>query len=255
MNSIYFEQAFNEQCRLYLKLAALFDSIEQGLVNPEPAASRLALESLLHVLTLLDRPDFKTKLIKELTRLSGVFQRLMHSEKVNQPKLAMMLNQLETLSEQLSLTEGKLGQRLRDNDFLNTIRTHQHHSGGVCSQEIPFFHLWLLQPAAERFREISRFFEDLGLMRQTVAMLLSLIRDSALFNSKNAERGFFQTTLDPQQPLQLLRIQLPKQTLFFPETSIGRHGISIRFYALNINDKRRSQTEHDIAFKLSICAI
>ncbi len=254
-NPIYFEQAFNEQCRLYLKLAELFASIEQGLMNQEQAASRLALESMLHALTLLERPDFKSKLMKELTRLCGTFQRLMHSEKVNQAKLTVMLNQLETLNEQLSLTEGKLGQRLRENDFLTAIRMHLHNLSGTCVQEIPTFQLWLLQPATERFQAIQYFFDELGLMHQTVAMLLALIRDSALFISKNAERGFFQTTLNPGQPLQLLRIQLPKQTLFFPETSIGRHGISIRFYPLKVIDKRRCQTEQDVAFKLCICAV
>ena len=255
MHSLCFEQAFNEQSRICLKLAVLFEHIEQGIKSPHLATCRLSLESLLHAITLLDRPDFKSKLIKELNRLCLTFHRLIHSDRVNQSKLIVILTQLESLCEKLQFTEGKLGQNLRDNDFLNTVRAHQHNPGGACLTDIPVFQLWLNQPAHERQQDLQSFFDSFELMYQTVTVLLNLIRDSALFISKIAERGFYQMSLDAGQSLQLLRIELPRQTLFFPETSIGRHGISIRFYPLKIHDKRRVQTEQDVAFKLSICAL
>lgn len=255
MHAIFFEQAFNEQCRICLKLADLFTLIDQGLKIPSVVNCRLALESLLHAVALLDRPDFKSKLVKELTRLCAIFHRLVHSTQVNQHKLMPILTSLENLSEQLQFTEGKVGQHLRSNDFLNAIRAQQYSPGGICLSDIPLYQLWLQQPEHERQSDLQAFFDDFSVMQQTVAILLTVIRDSALFTSKIAERGFYQMSLDAQQPLQLLRIQLPAQTLFFPETSIGRHGVSIRFYPLKTREKRRTQTEQDIAFKLSICAL
>lgn len=253
MNAICYEQAFNEPCRLYLKLAELFAQIEQSLHTPHLSCHQRAIEGILQAVTLLDRPDFKSKLIKELNRLCLVFHRLVNSDRVDQEKLIVIITKLEALCEQLHFTEGKLSQHLRDNDFLSTIRTHQSNPGG--GREIPAYQLWLAQANEERQKDLQCFFNTFKPMPEAMAVLLSLFRDSALFISKIAERGFFQMSLDPQLPLQLLRIQLPKQTHFFPETSIGRHGISIRFYPLQIQDKRRSQTDQDIVFKLSICAL
>lgn len=255
MNSLYFEQAFNEQIRICLKLDGLFTQVEQGLQRAEGFGNRLALESVLNIVTLLDRPDFKSKMIKELGRLSLSFQRLIHSDRVDQPALQTILSQLQHLTEKFQLIEGKLAQNLRDNDFLTVIRLHQSIIGGVCLSETPAYRLWLNQGCHEQHEDLQAFLTQLEVMQQSVRLLLKLVRESAVPQSRIAEHGFYQTSLDAQQPLQLLRIHLPKQTRFFPETSIGRHGVSIRFYPLNTRDKRRHQTDQDIAFKLTICAL
>lgn len=256
MNALYFEQAFNEPMRICLKLDELFKQIEQGLGDSTSTASqRLALESVLHAVTLLDRPDFKSKLIKELNRLALAFQRLLHSERVNQAKLTDVLSQLLQLSEQLQFTEGKLAQSLREHDFLNALRIQQSYPGGLCLTESPAYRLWLTQTPHEQQQDLRFFLQHFEVMQHAIALLLQLVRDSALPQSKIAEHGFYQMSLDAQQLWQLLRIELPKQTGFFPETSIGRHGISVRFYPLKPHDKRRSQTEQDIVFKLTLCCL
>lgn len=256
MSALYFEQAFNEHMRLCLKLDELFQHIEQGLLTPTSTAhQRLAVESVLHAVTLLDRPDFKSKLIKELNRLAMTFQRLMHSDRVNQIKLTDVLSQLLHLSEQLQFTEGKLAQSLRENDFLNALRIQQSNPGGLCLSESPAYRLWLTQAPHEQQQDLRDFLQHFSVMQQAISLLLHLVRDSALPQSKIAEHGFYQMSLDAQQLWQLLRIELPKQTGFFPETSIGRHGISVRFYPLKAHDKRRTQTEQDIVFKLTLCCL
>lgn len=255
MNAICFEQAFNEHIRICLKLDDLFNQIEHCFQHASLAANRLALESLLHIATLLDRPDFKGKLIKELARIAVIYQRLVHSDKVDQAKLSAMLENLAHFSKQLQFTEGKIGQRLRDNDFLAALRIPLTNPGGICLTDNSAYRLWLNQPHSEQQQDLKTWLSDFRAVQSTITWLLQLIRDSALANSKIAEHGFYQMSLDAQQPLQLLRLHLPKQTRFFPEVSIGRHGVSVRFYPLDIHDKRCLQTDQDVAFKLAICSL
>jgi cell division protein ZapD len=255
MNTLCFEQGFNEHMRVCLKLDELFNGISHYLNQTKGDQAGKVLESIVHAITLLDRPDFKSKLIKELNRINTIFQRLIHSDKVNQSKLNATLTKLQFLSEKLQFIDGKLVQALRENDFLTSIRSHQGNPGGAWLSEIPCYRLWLSQAYTEQQADVQYFLEHFDVIQQTVSLLMQLVRDSAVPLSKIAEGGFYQMSLDAQLPLQLLRIHLPKQTQFFPEASIGRHGISLRFYPLTTQVKRRSQTEKDVAFQLTICSL
>lgn len=255
LNFICFEQAFNELIRVCLKLEHLFQEVQLGIKIPDEVASRVAIEALVNINNLLDRPDLKSKLVKELHRIILTISRLADSDKVDHGTLKQIIAELELLTEQVHDINGKIAQDLRDNEFLNSIRQQANAPGGVCGFEVPAYLLWLQQPAKQRVSDLQEWAKQLAVMQRTVNLLLDLIRQSTIPQSKIATGGFYQMGLDAQASLQLLQIYLPQQTQFFPEVSVGRHGVSVRFYGLDAQQKRRSQITQDISFKISICIL
>jgi cell division protein ZapD len=60
--------------------------------------------------------------------------------------------------------------------------------------------------------------------------------------------------LDGNQPTQLIRVQIPAETPYFPEISGGKHRFTVRFMLFDIN-QRPQQISEDVAFRLSCCSM
>src|SRR5207253_1066149 len=102
------------------------------------------------LLQLLDRPDLKAKLAKELSHQMTLLIRLKDSPQIDQVILLSTLKQLEDLSRCFIDSSKKIGQPLREIELLNNLRLHLASPGGGCSFDIPLYHYWLQQPAKVR---------------------------------------------------------------------------------------------------------
>jgi cell division protein ZapD len=85
-------------------------------------------------------------------------------------------------------------------------------------------------------------------------LLLQLTREGSKIQKRNAEQGFYQELLDPQTNLRLIRVAVPNSSLAYPEVSVGRHFLSIRFYSPSIHE-RPTQYMHNFEFFLSYCSL
>jgi Uncharacterized protein conserved in bacteria len=83
---------------------------------------------------------------------------------------------------------------------------------------------------------------------------LTLIRQSVVPTHEHAPRGFFQQSLDPNLPYQLLRVSLPASASYFPEISGGKHRFTVRFLEQPCLEMRAVQTAHEVDFELARCA-
>ena len=54
---------------------------------------------------------------------------------------------------------GKLGQHLRDNEWLMMIKQRSAIPGGVCEFDLPAYHYWLNRSADERRRDLAAWIE------------------------------------------------------------------------------------------------
>ena len=81
-----------------------------------------------------------------------------------------------------------------------------------------------------------------------------MTRESASSHLRFANQGFYQESLDPSIPYQLIRVGLPLDRKVFPEISVGRHRLSIHFFLPNF-EGRSIRATHDIQFKLACCAL
>lgn len=247
-----FEQPVSELIRAGLRLEYLFQQALSNLKDSSIWASRSVVAALVDILNILDRPDLKTKLTKELSRHLAILNRLEHLPNIDKQKLGAILLELESLVDLLHATNGKFGQELRENEFLNPIRQHLATPGGTSGFDTPAYLLWLQQPASERIATLAHWLKGFDSVHAAVSLLLQLTRQSCPPQSKTSVAGFYQTTLDPQAPCQLVRVAIPRELNIYPEISVGRHGISIRFYPLNL-DERKPPIKEEFSFQLTTC--
>lgn len=252
MNFIIYEQPLNEHVRVCLRLEHLFMQVQHWLTATHLLDSRSALAALVEILNVLDRPDLKTKLVKELSRYVTQLQRFAEIPHIDKTKFNAILHELESTIEHLHGMQGRIAQNLRDNDFLISIRQHITNPSGGCSFDAPAYYYWIHQPAPERIAQLSHWLGRLKLIQTAVNISLRLIRQSSAPQWCIANSGFYQTSLDANSPCQLIRVAVPDVAAVYPETSVGRHGISLRFYQLNLTE-RSFQVSEDVKFQLTTC--
>ena len=149
-------------------------------------------------------------------------------------------------------SSGKIGYRLRDIELLNTLRLHLASPGGGCSFDIPLYHYWLQQPAEVRKAIITEWLGEFSQIRAIVALVLDLVRKNTKIEQKVAVHGFHQELLDPQWNLRMIRIGIAHNIPAYPEISIGRHFLSIRYFVPEI-DKRPTQYTENLPFWVAYC--
>jgi cell division protein ZapD len=252
IETITFEQPVNEHTRACLRLEQLFQQLAHCLGGPSVWDSRSALAAIIDILNILDRPDLKTKLTKELCRHLANLARLEQTPHVDRKKLSVILIELEDIIDGLQSVSGRIAQDLRGNDFLTSVRQHLLNPGGICHFDVPAYHDWLQKPSAERVANLNQWYGRFSTIQAAVNLLLRLIRDSSQAQSKVAQEGFFQMPLDAQIPCQLIQVTLSTHESVYPVISVGRYGVAIQFFILNLKD-RPTQTTEDVPFKLTCC--
>ena len=247
-----YEQPVSEHIRVCLRLELLFQQAKYRLQAGSIWDSRSAVTTLVDILNLLDRPDLKTKLTKELCRYLSVLGRLEKTSDVDHQKLSALLIELENVIDALQAMRGKIGQDLRDSDFLGAIRHHHANPGGISEFDSPAYYLWLKQAVSRHQQDLEHWFKEFEVIQTAINLVLKIVRNSASPENKIAKEGFFQSTMDSSAACQLIRVALPHNSELFPEISVGRHGMYIRFCLLNLNE-RAKQFAQEVNFRLTSC--
>lgn len=251
-DAIVYEQPLNEIIRVCLRLEQLFQQIDHQLNDTSTMGTRNVIHFIINVLHLLERPDLKAKLAKELSHHLASLLRYGNMPEIDSKKLATLIQQLEDLSRNLIDCSGRIGHRLRDIELLNTLRLHLASPGGGCSFDTPLYHYWLQQPPEVREATIADWLSDFAQIRAAVTLVLDIVRKNAKVENKTAIHGFHQELLDPQSNLRMIRIGIDPHIHAFPEISVGRHFLSVRFFSPDIL-KRPGQYTENLPFWLSYC--
>jgi cell division protein ZapD len=226
--------------------------IEHQLEDTSFYGTRNLISLIITTLNLLDRPDLKAKLTKELSNHLTSLMRYDNSPDIDKEKLYSLTHQLEELIRCFIDSNGKIGQNLREIELLNTLRLHLATSGGACSFDTPVYYYWLQQSTGERKKIIHEWLDEFHQIKTAVELILSLSRKNAKIEEKLAVHGFHQELLDPQANLRMIRVGIPQTISAFPEISIGRHFLSIRFFFPEI-EKRPAQYSQNLPFWLAYC--
>jgi cell division protein ZapD len=251
-DKIIYDHPLNEVIRVCLRLEQLFQQIDHQLCDMSIMGTRSLINFIIDALQLLDRPDLKAKLAKELANLHVNLSRYGNSPDVDSGKFVNVTQQLEELSRSLIDSSGKIGYRLRDIELLNNLRLHFASPGGGCNFDIPLFHYWLQQPVETRKEMVAAWLNDFTQIRTAIMLVLDLVRTNARVEEKSAVHGFHQELLDPQSNLRMIRIGLGHDIAAYPEVSIGRHFFSVRFFFPHI-EKRPSQYTENLPFSVAYC--
>lgn len=253
--TIVYEQPLNELIRVCLRMEQLFNQIDHQMKDHSILGTRNVVALIIHLLQLLDRPDLKAKLAKEISHQIALLTRLeqAHTHEIDKDKLSKLLNELENLMRCFIDSSKKIGQNLREIELLNNLRLHLASPGGGCSFDIPVYNYWLHLSFEERDTTIKRWLAEFNNIRLASSLILQLIREGSKSQQKTAEHGFYQELLDPQVNLRLIRVSLPEQVDAYPEISIGRHFLSVRFFTPFIQERPSQFLDH-LVFILSYCS-
>ena len=119
---------------------------------------------------------------------------------------------------------------------------------------MPAYHFWLSREPEYRIQQLETWFDSLEQLQKPVRLILAILRESVEPIELIAEAGTYQNNLNPNSPVQIIRIILPQDAGVYPEISAGKHRFSIRFLIPQGN-ARPVQTEETITFKFSSCAL
>lgn len=249
-DAIIYEQPLNELIRVCLRLEQLFNILDHQISDISISGTRNVLTTIINILQVLDRPDLKAKLAKELGHHLSNLMRLENTPHIDQVKLRQLLRQLDDLIRCFIDSNGKIGQNLREIEMLSNLRLHLTTPGGGCCFDIPLFHNWLQQHADVRMDTIRSWLNEFSNIRTTVDLILQLVREGTRMQEKTADHGFYQELLDPQLNLRLIRVAVPKNIAAYPEISVGRHFLSIRYFNPTVNE-RPAQYSDNLSFWLA----
>lgn len=238
-----------------MRLEQLFQQLSHFMKGASVFDKRAAIDSLLDILTIFSRSDLKSELIKELDRHAKVLSQLNNNDGVDNQKLQEILAELNQASRNLYNASGKVGASVMESGLFQSISQRSAIPGGSCSFDLPAFHYWLEQDQAQQQRDLERWMQPFADIRIAIDLILGFIRRSNVPQQEIAHAGFFQLALDKAHPAQLIRVCVPASLPCFAEISGGKHRFSIRFMVPSIEDNRPTQSQENIPFMLTRCAV
>lgn len=251
-----YEHPFGERIKLLLRLEIIFEQAIRHKGARNQYETQMCLDALFALLNLTNRYELRSVMLKELERINSMLLQLKRSEEVSVGKVDETLDDLAHCKSVLHGLDSKHIDRIRNIEFLNTIKLRNIHETGSYLFEIPELRYWLLQSAEFRSKQIELWLQDFIPFKETTDFLLHLIRDSAIPESLTATGGIFIKTVDSKNIVhQLLRIDVGDQHHVYPSVSGDGYRFVIRFMAQQSVDSRPKQTQKDIKFELSACGI
>lgn len=253
--TMLYEFPLNERMRNFMRLENSFTQLHFFANSNAIWDSQAYLITIIEILNIIDRHDIRNDLVKELERNLAVLKPLADEPAINNQRLQKILDQLHTQLHALQSISGKVTKTLREDDLLNIVRQRISIPANLSAFEIPVYYWWLNQSSSLRQQQMQAWLKELAIIEDGVILLTELLRSSADFATVTAEAGFYQRNLNPQQACQMVRIELPIEHNYFPETSGGKHRLTIRFLAITDTKQRPVPVDKDLVFALSCCGL
>lgn len=250
-----YEQPTNERIRAFLRLEKLFEQYSFHINQGATWNNQVAIDSINELLAFTARSDIKLEALKELERQHTRLERLSKRPQIDQSQLLSLLQKQKQVIGELTSITGQLGQSLQAIELLSSIRQKNSVPGCICDFDLPVYQFWLTRPEHVRNNHLQEWFAPFTILDKAIHLILDVLRNSVEASNEVAKNGFFQQSLDTNQAVQLLRINIEEGTNYYPEISAGKHRFSIRFMSNDDPSQRPEQFKDDVHFKLRMCTI
>lgn len=250
---ISYEFPLNERVRTMLRLADLFKRIDRFIARSDRTDHHAALGVLFEILEVAGRADLKSELLQELDRQKKGLGALRSNPEIAEDALDAILDEIEEDSARLLVISGKIGQHLRDNEWLMGIKQRAVIPGGVCEFDLPSYHYWQHLPEEQRRADLTAWLAPMVPLRASINLLLKLLRESGRVHRFTAHQGAFQQ-MQGGRMAQLLCVMLDPSLPCYPEISANKYALNIRFIAAD-HGARTSLYEQDVDFNLIFCSL
>lgn len=247
-----YDYPFNERIRTLLRVEDLFAKVLHNIEAGHEYHHHCALLTLLQILDVVDRAELKLDLLQELDRQKMAMRLLIGNPAIAANTLKKILNDIDVAADALRAETTKLGQTLRANEWLMSIKQRAGIPGGVCEFDVPSYHFWLGLSEIKRRQDFQAWLMPLLPMQQAAAIVLHILRGSGATTMLVASNGTYQQMLGGAKPAQMLKIDIADDLACFPEVSANKYAINIRFNMLDSSQKLQ-KCEEDIKFSLTLC--
>jgi len=249
---ILFEHPCNERMRTLLRVEYLFERIFFFLQGQAVEHHQIALSTLFEVFEVCERTDLRAAVLQDLDRQRAALCGLRTLDGVDAQVLEGILNRLQQKSAAL-LAQGRIGQNLRENEWLSSLRGRMVAPGGATPADVPAYHAWQARSCEARRADIQGWLSSFVPLFDGVGLILHLLRESAGVQELAAQQGTYQEVL-AGKTFQLLRIWVARDCGAFPEVSANKHVVWIRFLQQG-EDLRALAVTQDVPFKLARCNV
>lgn len=252
---IRYEHPLNERVRTLLRLEDLFDKVAFFSAQEEPYDHHAALVILFEILDVTGRADMKSELLQELDRQKQTLELLCKSSEKPEGELHLdqILDDIQTSSQDLRTVAGKIGENMRDNEWLMGIKQRVGLPGGACEFDLPSYRYWLHLDPEVRRSDLNEWVTPLLPVEKSFRILLHLLRDTGKTESHIANKGMFQQR-GAGKTTHLLSLKLDESLPCVPEISAHKFALTIRFVVSSFRQKTRIY-EKDVEFGLTSCTL
>uniref|UniRef100_UPI003341F60A cell division protein ZapD n=1 Tax=Castellaniella defragrans TaxID=75697 RepID=UPI003341F60A len=249
---ILYEYPCNERVRTFLRVEHLFDRLFFFSQGEDARCHQIAMTTLFDLLDICDRADLRTAVLQDLDRHRSALSGLREHPGVDSAMVDDLLAQIQTCVAELS-GQGRIGQNLRDNEWLVSLRGRVSVPGGSSQIDMPSYHAWQTRPVEARSRDLARWINPFLPLYRAMAMILRLLRDSGDAQDQRAIQGAYQEMLGGKT-FQLIRVWVEGSLQVFPEISANKYVIWVRFSTQDAELKPQPAAR-DISFRLARCNI
>ena len=248
---ISYEFPLNERVRTMLRLEDLFSRLILLIKGNEHCNHHVALGVLFEILEVTSRAELKSDLLQELERQKRILAALRNNPEISEDALDTMLGEIENVSTQLLASSGKIGQHIRDNEWLMLIKQRACIPGGMCEFDLPSYHYWQNQDSSLRRKNLEEWAAPLLPIYEGIKILLKLLRENCKTHQFTAHQGTFQQ-MQGGRLAQMICVTLNKNLPCIPEISANKYALNIRFIAADYAAKS-TLFDQDVEFKLVFC--
>ena len=248
---ISYEYPLSERIRTLLRLEDLYERALYFIAKTDPQEHHVALLCMFEILEVAGRADLKSDLLQELERQKQSLESLRDNPDISQEALDNILWEIDRTSSRLFQMSGKVGQELRENEWLMSIRQRTNIPGGVCEFDVPSYHYWLHLSPEQHRHDLEGWLAPFLPIRDGIAIVLRLLRESGKGSTQTAVQGVYQQMM-AGRIAQMLRIRLKLDYQCVPEISANKYALNIRFTTQE-SGQRPKVFEADVDFELTFC--
>jgi cell division protein ZapD len=247
---ILYEYPCNERVRSLLRVEHLFERLVFFAKGSDPHHHQISIATLFDLLDICDRTDVRGAVLQDLERQRAALAALRQHPGVDAHTLDTMMAEIQGASTELA-SQGRIGQGLRDNEWLASLRGRLAVPGGSSQVDMPSYFSWQLKPPEARSRDLHHWISPFLPLYKGLALILRMLRDSGDVVDVVARQGAYQEMLGGKL-FQLLRVWVDAALNLFPEMSANKYVIWVRFAAQDKDFKPQAVTR-DVPFKLARC--
>jgi cell division protein ZapD len=229
----------------------LYERLDYFLGKGEALEHHAALLLIFEIYEVAARADLKSDLLQELERQKQSLEALRGNPDISEQALQNVLTQIDQAASRLYQASGKIGQELRENEWLMSIKQRTNIPGGICEFDLPAYHYWLHQEPQQQRKDLEQWLAPFLPVRDAVDIVLRLLRASGKSSMQVAQQGTYQQMMTGRVA-QMVGVRLARSYPCVPEISANKYALNIRFMTQE-GMQRPKAFEGDVEFELTFC--